>query len=122
MRYGDDKRKLKELMEENREAYESIDSDTREMIEVMANVKIPEEYGRMVQENDREEKRYDMCKAFEDYRQEGVEEGIEQGIEKGRMDAARRMLQDGKLSLEKIALYSGLPLEKVRELAEPAMV
>ena len=72
----------------------------------------------MVQENDRKEKRYNMCKAFEDYRQEGVEEGIEQGC----MDTARRMLQDGVLPLEKIALYSGLPLEEVRKLAEPVPV
>ncbi len=126
VRYGDDKRKLKELMEENREAYENIDSDTREMIEVMANVKIPEEYGRMVQENDREEKRYDMCKAFEDYRQEGVEEGMEKGMEKGReegrMDDARRMLRAGKLSYEEIAEYTALPLEKVQRLVEPMLV
>lgn len=29
------------------------------------------------------EERYNMCKAFEDMRQEGFDEGIEKGIEKG---------------------------------------
>ncbi|MDE7428029.1 MAG: hypothetical protein K2N00_01940 [Lachnospiraceae bacterium] len=55
-------KKLKEVMEENREAYSRIDSDTRNMLEVVANVRIPEAF-RIVEEG---EERYDMCKAFED--------------------------------------------------------
>ncbi len=35
-----------------------------------------------------------------------------------RIDNALEMINDGQLSLEKIAQYSGLSLEKVRELAE----
>lgn len=35
-----------------------------------------------------------------------------------RIDNALEMIHDGQLSLEKIAQYSGLPMEKVRELAE----
>lgn len=54
-------------MEENKEAYNSIDSDTRELLEVVAKVKIPEEY--KVMKNGGE--RFEMCKAFEDYRLEG---------------------------------------------------
>lgn len=34
-----------------------------------------------------------------------------------RIDNALEMINDGQLSLEKIAQYSGLSLEKVRELA-----
>lgn len=58
---------------ENREAYSRIDSDTREMLEVVGKVRIGEEYE--VMENG--ERRYDMCKAFLDMKQEGIEEGIE---------------------------------------------
>ena len=54
-------------MEENKEAYNSIDRDTREVLEVVAKVKIPEEYKVM---KDGEE-RFEMCKAFEDYKLEG---------------------------------------------------
>lgn len=60
---------------------------------------------------------FDAEKYERTIRQEGLEEGIEQGIEEGCIDAARRMLQDGELPLEKIALYSGLPLEEVQKLA-----
>lgn len=35
-----------------------------------------------------------------------------------RAEIALKMITDGKLSLEKIAQYSGLALEKIRELAE----
>ena len=63
-------------MEKNKEAYSKIDSDTKDMLAVVANVKIPEEF-KIVEDG---EERYDMCKAFEDMRLEGFEEGIEKGI------------------------------------------
>ena len=87
VRYAKNKEKLKEVMKENHEVYSKIDSDTKDMLEVLANVSIPEKFKRI---EDGEE-RYDMCKAFEDMRQEGYDEGkkegynvgIEKGIEKG---------------------------------------
>ena len=53
-------------MEENREAYSNIDSDTKYMLEVAANIKIPEKFKTV--EGGKE--RYDMCKAFADMRLE----------------------------------------------------
>lgn len=79
VRYVNDKEKLQEIMEENREAYSRIDSDTRDMLEVVANIRIPERC-RVIEEG---EERYNMCNAFEKMRLEGYEEGIEKGIEKG---------------------------------------
>ena len=48
--------------------------------------------------------------------QEKYEQGIEQGIEQEKMESAMRMIEDGDLSSEKIAIYSGLTLEKIVEL------
>lgn len=48
--------------------------------------------------------------------QEKYEQGIEQGIEKEKMESAMRMIEDGGLPLEKVAVYSGLTLEQVLEL------
>ena len=48
--------------------------------------------------------------------QEKYEQGVEQGIEQGNRQSALRMIEAGKLSLEEIALYSGLTLEQVSEL------
>ena len=50
-----------------------------------------------------------MCKAMEDMRTETEV--------RTRIENALKMIKGGKLSLEDISLYSGLPLEKVRELA-----
>ena len=44
------------------------------------------------------------------------QEKYEQGIEKEKMDSAMRMIEDGGLPLEKVAVYSGLTLEQVLEL------
>ena len=54
-----------------------------------------------------------MCKMLEDMRNEKAKEV--------RIDNALCMIKDGVLSLEKIALYSGLSIEEVKELAESAM-
>ena len=77
IRYGRDKEELSRVMEANREAYSSIDRETKELLEVVADVKIPEEYSGTEKENGNgaEGRRYNMCKAFEDYRLEGKEEG-----------------------------------------------
>lgn len=46
----------------------------------------------------------------------GIERGIELGMERGKIDVAMRMIKDGNVTFEKIALYSGLSLERVLEL------
>ena len=48
--------------------------------------------------------------------QEKYEQCIEQGVEKEKVDSEMRMIEDGDLPLEKIAMYSGLTIEQVFEL------
>lgn len=79
VRYASDKEKLRKIMEENREAYSRIDSETKEMLEIMANIRIPEKFKTA----EGGEERYDMCKAFEDMRLEGYEEGMAEGMAAG---------------------------------------
>ena len=50
--------------------------------------------------------------------QEKYEQGIEQGMEQEKIESAMRMLEDGGLPLEKVALYSGLTLEQVLEIGK----
>ena len=67
-----------------------------------------------------------MCRILEEVveegrqqgRQEGRQEGRQQGIKENMLDTAKRMLTDGKLPLEMIADYSGLPLEEVLKLKQ----
>lgn len=48
--------------------------------------------------------------------QEKYEQGYDEGDRKRALAVAMNMLQDGGLSLEKIAMYTGLTLEQVLEL------
>ena len=48
--------------------------------------------------------------------QEKYEQGYDEGDRKRAISVAMRMIEDGDLSLEKIAMYSGLTLEQVLEL------
>lgn len=67
-----------------------------------------------------------MSKILEDIRLEALQEGIElgekRGIEVGKkegaVNAVRLMLQDGTLSLEKIAAFAGLPYDEVKAIAD----
>lgn len=76
VRYGKDKKQLEKVMEENREAYSNIDSETRELLEVVAKIRIPEEY-KMAE---RKEERFNVCKAWADNRLEGKLEGKQEMI------------------------------------------
>jgi len=58
-----------------------------------------------------------VCNLNEVIEERGRIEGREQGAEQNKLDNALRMIADGELSLEKIASYTDLPLERVQELA-----
>lgn len=58
-----------------------------------------------------------MCKVMEDMRNEAARDAVE----KDRIKNALEMIKDGKLSLEQIAKYSSLAIDKVKELASPQL-
>ncbi len=111
VRYAKDKEKLKAVMEENREAYSRIDSETKDMLEVVANVIIPETF-RIVEKG---EERYDMCKAFEDMRQEGYDEGMEKGMEKGEKKGMKKGTEKGIRILIQTCRELGIPQNVITE-------
>lgn len=49
-----------------------------------------------------------MCRTMEDMRNQTLKDGA--------VNSAKRMLQDGILSIKKIAEYAGLSVEEVKEL------
>lgn len=48
--------------------------------------------------------------------QEKFEQGIEQGFNNAKIELALKMLENKKLSIEEIALYSQLPIEQITAL------
>ena len=49
---------------------------------------------------------------------QGISQGIKQGVNETKKQTALIMLQDGELSIEKIAKYSGLEIAELEQLAE----
>ena len=49
---------------------------------------------------------------------QGISQGIKQGVNETKKKTALIMLQDGELSIEKIAKYTGLEIAEVEQLAE----
>lgn len=91
VRYGGNKEELARVIAENREAYTNIDNETRELIEVVAKVKIPE-VCKVVKKG---EERFDMCKAFEDYKLEGKQEGKLEGRQEYLVTLVCKKLKKG---------------------------
>lgn len=79
------------------------------------------EAGRNAKRGDKEEMVItEVDKMIIKSKEEGLEQGLEQGKTEGSIDTAKRMIAKGKLSVEEIAEYSDLPVEKIRELAQGA--
>lgn len=79
VRYSGDKERLGKVIEQNRESYDCMDSDTRELIEVVAGVKITEKYARAekgVGAMEGGERTYKVCKAWEDQKLEGMQQHL----------------------------------------------
>ena len=58
-----------------------------------------------------------MGSVFDEIREEARNEGRNEGRNENACEIALKLIGSGKLSLEEISEYSGLPIEKVRELA-----
>lgn len=63
--------------------------------------------------------RTEMCKAIEKYGKEQRLEGKSEGRIEEKIETAKRLIAKGKSSLEEIAEATELPLECVKEIAQP---
>ncbi len=59
-----------------------------------------------------------VCRAFEEYGREKAEEAKAEARKEERTSFAKKLLQDGSMTLEHIADIANLPLEQVQQLAE----
>ena len=114
VRYGKDKEKLREIMEENREAYSRMDSDTRQLLEVVAKVRVKEEY--TVMENG--ERKYDLCKAFVDMKLEGIIEGKKEGRLEGKLEGKAEERQEHLIRTVCIKLRKNKPAATIADELE----
>lgn len=91
VRYGKDKEQVKRIWEENPEAYDNIDDDTRELLEVITKIKIPPK-GKAV---GKKEGGFSMLQGFEDLKMEYKMEGLQEGRKEGRQEGLQEGRQEG---------------------------
>ncbi len=79
LQYKSNKDSMIEFININREYFSSVNAETYNAIRVMFGLNKVLEY----KENADDKEGYDMCKAFDDYFDEGVQMGVERGLEQG---------------------------------------
>ncbi len=127
--YNSNERKLAELKKEYQRILEKLDElerqgiigafDKRTIIELSGDVirEIAQKYEN-VQKGVGDLMRGVMIEtSAKTILNQGIRQGISQGISQTQKETALRMLQDGELSIDKIAKYSGLKIEDVEQLA-----
>lgn len=108
LKYADAKSELLQRVQRD-ESYSELSEETVEMIEELTHVKIKvneEEDGIM---------KGNVCKAFADYRQEGVEEGIQTGIRMQKKETDRVKAKNKELKEEMREMKKGWKAE-MREM------
>ncbi len=102
IKYADDEKKMEHAIM-TRAIYHDLEQETVKTIAMFTGMEIEIE-------SDREDVKMDMCKAWEDHKQEGVREGISQG-EDGMI---RKMYQNG-MSMQNISLITGMTEQRIRD-------
>ena len=107
IKYSEDMYAMQQALAEN-DRFKNLDRKTSNVMRYCSKLKIDFEI---------DEEEFDMCKAFEDYKDLGKSEGREEGIEEGELkkgiSTAISMIRDN-LSDDKITLYTDLPLSSVQ--------
>ena len=87
---GSDKKKMKEVLHGNLE-YGRLDMETAKAIKGILGIKFDLKTVKSMDENGREV--YNMCKAFDDHKEEGRREGRREGKAEGKKQALKRVVK-----------------------------
>ena len=115
IKHSKDKTKLNEMVQKD-DRFKNMDRNAARVVSSVTGVEF---------KVDEEEEKVDMCQALKEMMEEANCEGREAGRQEGAQDEriamARRMLQEGGLSIDFIARMTGLLPEEVQALALDAM-
>ena len=115
IKHSKDKTKLNEMVQKD-DRFKRMDRSAARVVSSVTGVEF---------KVDEEEEKVDMCQALKEMMEEANCEGREAGRQEGAQDEriamARRMLQEGGLSIDFIARMTGLLPEEVQALALEAM-
>ena len=105
IKVSEDKAAMKKLLATNPQ-FAAMDNESVSAINTFIGVNIPVNTEGSVT---------DMCKAWEDQKEEGRTEGRKEGRTEGRREMIKHMLSSGKTP-EEIAAFASISLEEVQEV------
>ena len=112
-----DKERMAQVLKQNPKEYSQLDRESIKAILGLIGETI--ELDKIKETNEREEEVYNMCKAFEDNRLEGIRIGEERGQQKGeklaRTEALKNLMESLNISLEEAMKLLKIPLEDKRQ-------
>ncbi|MBQ9935386.1 MAG: hypothetical protein IJO70_06025 [Lachnospiraceae bacterium] len=109
LKYKDDKKKLKQYVNENRQYFSSLDYESCNAVTALLETdKLFLDSTKIQKEGN------DMCKAIDDIYNDGVELGMEKGMEKGNLQTIINLITKGKLTLEDGAEELGISIEDLK--------
>ena len=118
---GKDKKRMYEMLKKNI-LYKKMDKLTAEAIFEVLNVNVDMEKIIEIDETGREV--YDMCKAFEDYKEEGRQEGRREGRQEGRkeveieiVDMIKNLMKNQEISFDTATELLGISKNKKKKLS-----
>lgn len=115
LRYSNDRKKLKEKLEEHKEQYGRLSSQAKVLLMQLANIKkIPD-----IKEEEFARGEFDMCKAFEDMRAEGKAEGKAEGIIEMGQEFGLSDIEIIKILENKLGISTGEAKEYCRSFLSP---
>ena len=105
----DDRGKMAEMLRSSQIRFSQLDQESVKAIRGITGAKFDLESIKWINEEGREV--YNMCKAFEDNRLEGVREGIQQGIQQGIRQNIKSLMKSLNIPLEEAMKLLKIPLE-----------
>jgi len=105
-----DKKKMLRLLKEKKE-YSRLDEESAKAILGIIGTKV--NMNTIKIEEEKGEVRYDMCKAFEDYKEEGRYEGRREGRKSGELTMAlksvKNLMKNQKITFEEAVAFLEIP-------------
>ncbi len=105
MKYAGDREKMEELLQESK-SYQRLEKKAAQVINTCAKLNLT-----LTQEQED----VDMCQAWEEQKNIGIQEGLEQGIEQTIHNMIQKMYHEN-IPLEQIATIAGMTVEQVKEI------
>ena len=94
---ADDKKKMMHLLKQEK-GYRSLDEESAKAILGIIGAKVDIEKIKI--ESEKGEEKYDMCKAFDDYKEEGRKEGRKEGELSMALKNVKKLMKKQKLTFE----------------------